>query len=918
MINPQTGAISRTAAQSTQYPWMSDDQQLGFDEFDTLHPLARNTPVVSGGNIVLNDAAYASGNVQPTAEAYFATPGTAWEDYLFQVARREKGNIYYAGDLSGHMWRQTEYERFGRHGEQLGRDWFLHDTEYDDPFIDTHSMVQYIYNSPQRHDEYATGEAVYDYEMSEYDHYNDEFQDRLDHLIARLPRTDRFIGQGIRDGFNQLTNEWAHGILTKTNTRNPDVYRLVLRTNLENLEIMEDALNYGASGEDITNMFNSLQQETTPATLELNPEEFGEFVGADEQKFDEAGPDTWDDWDDLTAAERAELEQTTVQNESTLQEYFDEIHTTNADNLTAEAYAEFDQAIWEAADNRVAEPLGPEDVAGQELADYAEQVQQYHLDVLKQDYFYQIQANPDVTFEEATRIISPNERRFADNWRDVFNEAHESFQGGEDLSLQLLNHPEPPDGLGNAPMAEFVEVGGDGGGLAVGPLNVSRPVPQLNTDPDWAPDAGVAAEDAEYLTNPWSENSQFRIVDSTELRDAVLQAGVENGDFTVLEAANLATEEMLDAIAGASLELIMGAAALAPFGLGGAPPDTSHRMQDEANTMEYFEQLGNVHQLAQSVQGQQAYINIEGNWYLGEVSNAMVLNTMGYSKFPVASVEVHYESGGRQGGTETFTVPIQNNSFRLADDFQPDFVARWQPYTDPTTEYGTNASRATDHVGDQILYDGQWRTLASVRAFDPRGNPITGEVNTDTTLIWADGTESVLPNKYTPLTYRVWGEGADQTEDTPLERVPQNVVQRAGTTTPTTPVGPQRAETTFERREQPTEPTGQQVMSYLHKEHNEVYTTWRAPNYTGTDPNRVERIFGGVVPFMSYNSEGHPILVNDQELDHHGHTEFNMVHIAPMEMEELAQGQVNIENDATVNQTNNEPTGQGNSPAVPP
>ena len=107
-------------------------------------------------------------------------------------------------------------------------------------------------------------------------------------------------------------------------------------------------------------------------------------------------------------------------------------------------------------------------------------------------------------------------------------------------------------------------------------------------------------------------------------------------------------------------------------------------------------------------------------------------------------------------------------------------------------------------------------------------------------------------------------------------------------------------------------------MSYLKREHNEVYTTWRAPNYTGTDPNRVERIFGGVVPFMSYNSEGHPILVNDQELDHHGHTEFNMVHIAPMEMAELAQGQVNIENDATVNQTNNEPTGEGNSPAVPP
>ena len=105
-----------------------------------------------------------------------------------------------------------------------------------------------------------------------------------------------------------------------------------------------------------------------------------------------------------------------------------------------------------------------------------------------------------------------------------------------------------------------------------------------------------------------------------------------------------------------------------------------------------------------------------------------------------------------------------------------------------------------------------------------------------------------------------------------------------------------------------------EVMSYLHKEHNEVYTIWKNPNYTGTDPNRVERIFGGVVPFMSYNSEGHPILVNDQELDHHGHTEFNMVNISPIEMQEQATGQVNVENEATITQTtqNDEPTGEGN------
>ena len=610
MINPQTGAITRTAGQSTQYPWMSPDQQDDFDDFDTLHPLARNTPVVVGGNIILDDAAYASNraNIQPTMDAYFATPGTAWDDYLFQMARRE--NVRLAPETAmGPMfdtsrWVKTQTGELTHDPYFMSRN-FLPNTIWPEyvagEFQDTDELVQYMYNSPERHELYTTGESVYDYEMQEYEHYNDEFQNRLDNLISRMPRTDTFAGEDIRSLYNELTNEWIERIQTGTNTRNPDLYRLLLQTNLEHMDALDEALDNGASSEQITNMIRG-------------------------------------EWDDIQL--------------TTLQDF-----------------------------------------------------------------------------------MQTNNRSEAD-----------------------------------------------------------------------------------------------------------------------------------------------------------------------------------VNQLVETVQGQQAYININGHWHLGEVSNAMVLDTMGYSKFPTATVEIEYLSGGRHGGTETYTVPIQNTSFRLADDWQPDHVARWQPYTDPSQEYPTSARRVTDHIGEQILYDGQWRTLASVRAFDPRGNPMTGVVNTDTTLIWEDGTQTLLTNN-TPLTYRIWGE-----EEDPVERVPQNVVQRTGTqrSTPTTPVEThQRAETTFDQLE-PTEPTGQQVMSYLHREHNEVYTTWRAPNYTGTDPNRVERIFGGVVPFMSYNSEGHPILVNDQELDHHGHTEFNMVHIAPMEMAELAQGQVNVENEATVNQTNNEPTSEGNSPAVPP
>ena len=55
---------------------------------------------------------------------------------------------------------------------------------------------------------------------------------------------------------------------------------------------------------------------------------------------------------------------------------------------------------------------------------------------------------------------------------------------------------------------------------------------------------------------------------------------------------------------------------------------------------------------------------------------------------------------------------------------------------------------------------------------------------------------------------------------------------------------------------------------------------------------------------MSYNSEGHPILTNDQELDHHGHSEFNMVHVSSLELQEQAAGQVDNTNTADIQQTN--------------
>ena len=101
------------------------------------------------------------------------------------------------------------------------------------------------------------------------------------------------------------------------------------------------------------------------------------------------------------------------------------------------------------------------------------------------------------------------------------------------------------------------------------------------------------------------------------------------------------------------------------------------------------------------------------------------------------------------------------------------------------------------------------------------------------------------------------------------------------------------------------------VMSYLHREHNEVTTIWRNPNTPGYDDTRFERVFNGVVPFLAYNTHGHPILYNDTEIDHHGHPEFNMVHGATIEQNEIltqqAAGQVETQNTAEVTQTSPNP-----------
>ena len=921
---------------------MSEDHQNQFDIYDSLHPNVKKTRATdTGGNLNLDDYAYASGLVQPTTDAYYATPETTWEDYLFQIARRDKGSTYYAGDLSGMRWRQTEYERFDDHGHQAGRDFLGYQT-FDAPFTTADEMVHYIYDSPDQHPFYTAGQGLFDYERSEYDYNSQLLDDRLDQLLDVTDPgffQDPVLGkQLLRNAFIGLNQEWSHNILTRTNTRNPDVYRLVYRTNLDNLEVMQNAVNNGARGEDITNMVASLQNQELPSRLQIP----------------QVGPD---------------------------------------------------------------------------IA-YSRAIRRYHTDTMTREYYEEIVQNPNASFEEINDVLNPGDARAAE-WEYLYDNAREAYVNGIDLTERPLIVPEPPPAQPGREQVEMQELRGEeekiwehpgedlvhqpetaeesllnrGGDIEMQQLpydsqeailqragrtgDLTWPttdyVPLLTEDPDLLPQTTQAGAWNEMEGAQWNEYNQFRVVEANELRDTVLRAGVERGDFTVMEAANLATMDMMDAVAGAALELTMGAAAVAPFGgvqdSFEAPTIVAER---ERVHNDWIHHISEENVETRALIGEQAYIHVGGNWYLGDIIDARALHSMGYDDVEVATVSIDYVGAENQTTSQTFTVPIdQPGTFLHADGtFAPAHVAHWEPYTDPTEERFADLNNIAQHVGQQIRVgeNGQWRTLQAVR-------PGYGSYpNITKTLVWEDGTETQLTGylgRVPGLSSRVWGADADQPDPnlphwTDLNEIGQYVGQQIaqggkwrtlvavhpastarnykyspeyhatlvwsdGTTSEMTSrdgitVGEllhvRLSGTEGETYDVPTvphdqPPTGneitpqrewdqdrQGVMSYLLREHNEVYTIWQNPEYAGTDENRVERIFGGIVPFLSYNSEGHPILTDDKEIDHHGHTEFNMVHRSRLELQEQSTGIVETDrNEATIEQTNPDetpaPTAQG-------
>ena len=209
----------------------------------------------------------------------------------------------------------------------------------------------------------------------------------------------------------------------------------------------------------------------------------------------------------------------------------------------------------------------------------------------------------------------------------------------------------------------------------------------------------------------------------------------------------------------------------------------------------------------------------------------------------------------------------------------------------PAMEHPNDPQPTTEPTHDPVPY----ARTAPITYFDQHGNEIPGQTQDvpDTTQdatphltggptqaldaiqlrgIWYDGHGNVIPDptqNVTPETvprgFPTKGTTALQPVDTTRTRVPQ-ITQRADTQQ-----RPMRAGFT------PDVPDPENVVSYMHREHNEITTIWRNPNTPGYDNTRFDRLFNGVVPFLAYNAHGQPILYNDTELNHHGHTDYNMV-----------------------------------------
>lgn len=86
------------------------------------------------------------------------------------------------------------------------------------------------------------------------------------------------------------------------------------------------------------------------------------------------------------------------------------------------------------------------------------------------------------------------------------------------------------------------------------------------------------------------------------------------------------------------------------------------------------------------------------------------------------------------------------------------------------------------------------------------------------------------------------------------------------------------------------------VLTYMDRAHNEIKSIW----HDGTlSTDRIENITQGIAPSFSYNSQGHLILQNDNQISHAFNHNRNVVHAISLRREETVDvAQMNFTKEA--------------------
>ena len=609
----------------------------------------------------------------------------------------------------------------------------------------------------------------------------------------------------------------------------------------------------------------------------------------------------------------------------------------------------------------MADPTDPAnfDMTVEEATEYSENLQEWIRFQQKNIYRDIIRENPNITFEEANILQTGRHTVREETWANEWDIAEGEYIMNElDRLLAEPDHPiievpeekvaeaggEPPVWELDAPPPELqrVDLAGDLAraelenvlaGEILGGMAALVPIGQMRMDSN---EVRNRREEMEWFKNQeydrqrnlaevyngnavfvrigggwyrgvahdtdllWHQRDQaYTNVTLTDLGDRIISVPIEQ------QYIRLATEFQPDRIATQQ-----------PYG---ELPDTQ-AVERFITDMNQFESLDDVI-------NQDVFVKLADGWHRGTIEDFQLVPLQdGTNPIYGAAVRIPFKTVGGRQDTVLKYIPVNADTLQFdTQEWTPDQINFWEPGTDPTEEFHTDNMHIEDHRGEQIYTDGLWRTLVDVGVAPGYPN--------NKTLIFEDGSEYVLRGRAL-VPVRLYGE-VDQTpaddndnnnnddddndnnnnDDDDNDNNNNDLYDQTQLTNLLNDNRPPELPpltTPITKGNNITKPPqyndDQGVMSYLLREHNEVYTIWKNPEYTGTDPNRVERIFGGVVPFMSYNSEGHPILMNDQEINHHGHSEFNMVHVSKIETKEEASGQITDENTATIQQTNQDTT----------